>query len=319
MTQADAGEADKPTAESGSPSFPFGLAVDTARNGVLEPNETSVVTPRWRNGGATPLALTGLFSSFDGPEGGTYTINDANGNYGTIAPGANQACIDCYAVTVTAEAERPAQHWDGLVVETVSTTTFALWRLHVGASFTDVPLSSPFYRFLETLLHNGVTGGCDNDLYCPANITTREQMSAFVLLAKDGTNLPVACAPPNIFTDVPDTSAFCRFIEELSRRGVVTGCAPNLFCPTSPVTREQMAIFVLRTLDPTFTPPPCTGTPIFNDVPNSSPFCPWIAELVRRNVVTGCGGGNYCPAQGVTREQMSVFITVPFGLALYGL
>jgi len=58
---------------------------------------------------------------------------------------------------------------------------------------------------------------------------------------------------------------------------------------------------------------------VFGDVPNSSPFCPWIAELVRRNVVTGCGGGNYCPAQGVTREQMSVFIAVPFGLALYGL
>jgi hypothetical protein len=84
------------------------------------------------------------------------------------------------------------------------------------------------------------------------------------------------------------------------------------------VTREQMAVFVLRTLDPTFTPPPC-GTPIFNDVPASSLFCPWIEELARRGVVTGCGGGNYCPSAVVTREQVSVFISVPFGLTLYGL
>jgi hypothetical protein len=54
-------------------------------------------------------------------------------------------------------------------------------------------------------------------------------------------------------------------------------------------------------------------------VPASSPFCPYIEELTRRAVVSGCGGGNYCPAAPVSREQMSVFLTVTFGLTLYGL
>jgi hypothetical protein len=90
-----------------------------------------------------------------------------------------------------------------------------------------------------------------------------------------------------------------------------------MYCPASPVTREQMAVFVLRTLDPTLNPPAC-GTPVFNDVPASNPFCRWIEELVRRGVVTGCGGGNYCPTNPVTREQMGVFISVTFGLTLYG-
>ena len=79
-----------------------------------------------------------------------------------------------------------------------------------------------------------------------------------------------------------------------------------------------MAVFVLRTLDPTLNPPACT-TPVFADVPASSPFCRWIEELVRRGVVTGCGGDNYCPTADVTREQMSVFLTVTFAIALYGL
>jgi hypothetical protein len=57
---------------------------------------------------------------------------------------------------------------------------------------------------------------------------------------------------------------------------------------------------------------------MFNDVPASSPFCPWIEELARRGVVSGCGGGNYCPAAPVTREQMAVFISATFGLQLYG-
>jgi len=79
-----------------------------------------------------------------------------------------------------------------------------------------------------------------------------------------------------------------------------------------------MAVFVLRTLDPALNPPNCT-TPMFNDVPASSPFCKWIEELARRAVVTGCGGGNYCPGANVSREQMSVFLSVTFGLRLYGL
>ena len=57
--------------------------------------------------------------------------------------------------------------------------------------------------------------------------------------------------------------------------------------------------------------------PLFGDVPASSPFCRWIEELFRRGVVTGCGGGNYCPSAAVTREQMAVFLAVTFSLTLY--
>jgi hypothetical protein len=35
-------------------------------------------------------------------------------------------------------------------------------------------------------------------------------------------------------------------------------------------------------------------------------------------VVTGCGGGNYCQLNPVTREQMGVFISATFSLTLYG-
>jgi len=57
----------------------------------------------------------------------------------------------------------------------------------------------------------------------------------------------------------------------------------------------------------------CT-TPPFNDVPVSNPFCPWIQELVNRGITSGCGGGNYCPGNPVTRGQMAVFLSATFGL-----
>jgi hypothetical protein len=299
-------------------SAPVSLAVDAAGNGVFEPNETVVMAPAWRNTSAAALAMTGAASSFTGPIGPTYAIIDAVTDYGTVAPGATASCTDCYSLNILASS-RPATHWDSTILETVTPTAATKsWTLHIGNSFTDVPPSSGFYRFIETILHKQVTGGCSGTAYCPSASTTREQMAVFVLVSREPAGfLPPACGTP-VFADVPASSPFCRWIEELARRGVVSGCGGGNYCPSSPATREQMAVFVLRTLDPALDPPTC-GTPAFLDVPASSPFCRWIEELARRGVVTGCGGGNYCPTANVSREQMSVFLAVTFGLTLYGL
>jgi hypothetical protein len=296
---------------------PVALAVDAAGNQVLQPGETVQVRPTWENARPASVSLTGGLSAFTGPMPATYAIPDLTADYGTLAFDASAPCSDCYQVLVTA-AGRPAIHWDATALETVAPTgQTKTWTLHVGDSFTDVPASSIFYRFVETLLHHSVTAGCGVGQYCPSDSTTREQMAVFVLVAKDGLGSPPpACGTP-VFGDVPASSPYCKFIEELARRGVVAGCGGGNYCPTSPVSREQMAVFALATEEgPGYAPPAC-GTPIFGDVPASSPFCRWIEELFRRGVVAGCGGGNYCPTLPVTREQMGVFLTQTFGLKLY--
>ena len=293
------------------------LAVDAAGNGVWEPGESVEVRPTWGNFGATTQALDGQLTELEGPAGATYTIVDGNAVYGPVAPGATATCSSCYTVAVSAAAPRPVSHWDATALETVAAGTSQRWRLHVGGSFADVPPSQPFFRFVETLLHQGVTAGCGGLDYCPLAVTTREQMSVFVLLGKGGAGyVPPPCLQPP-FSDVPLTSPFCRYIKELAGRGVVNGCGSGDFCPKAPVTRDQMSVFVLRTLDPALDPPACT-TPAFSDVPASSPYCRWIEELLRRGVVAGCGDGRYCPLSPVSRDQMAVFIGVTFGLTLYG-
>ena len=303
--------------------LPEALAVDAAGNGVYQPNEAVVVAPAWRNVSGFALAVDGALANHAGPAGPAYAIPDAAASYGTIASTGTASCTaagNCYTVANSATS-RPATHWDTTAVETLAPSgTTKTWTLHVGESFTDVPPSNPFFRFIEILLHRGVTGGCTPATYCPASSTTREQMAVFVLIAKEGAAyVPAACtAGSEVFADVPASSAFCRWIEELADRGVVSGCGGGNYCPQSPVTREQMSVFVLRTLDPALSPPPCVPPNIYGDVPETSGFCRWIEELTNRGVVSGCGGGNYCPAAPVTREQMGVFLAVTFGLALYG-
>ncbi len=304
---------------------PVGLAIDEVfgpgnHNGVFEPGETVSMNPRWKNNGSANIAFTGALSNFTGPAGPTYTKADASADYGTLASGASTDCGvatgDCYALGVT--GTRPAAHWDATVDETLSEGAVKTWTIHIGNSFSDVLTSNPFYRFIETLFHKGVTAGCAAGMYCPGNNVLRQQMAVFLLISKEGAGYtPPACTSP-MFADVPCSSPYAAWINELANRSVTSGCGGGNFCPTDPVTRAQMSVFLLRTLEgPSYTPPACT-TPIFGDVPCSNPFAAWIDEIAIRGITGGCGGGNFCPSSSVTRGQMAVFLTTTFGLKLYG-
>ena len=77
-----------------------------------------------------------------------------------------------------------------------------------------------------------------------------------------------------------------------------------------------MAVFLLKTAEPTINPPPATG--VFDDVPISNPFARWIEELARQGITGGCSSNPplYCPGSTVNREQMAVFLVATFDLPL---
>ena len=183
-------------------------------------------------------------------------------------------------------------------------------------TFSDVPPTHHFWPFVEAIAAAGITGGCGGTGFCPDSSATRQEMAVFLLAAKEGSGYaPPPCTTPR-FNDVPCSSPFAPWIDELASRGITAGCGGGNFCPTDPVTRAQMAVFLLGTRQGTgYTPPACT-TPRFSDVPCSSPFAPWIDEVAARGITAGCGGGNYCPTDAVTRAQMSVFLAGTFGLLL---
>ena len=300
--------------------LPGRLDVDTAGNGVLEPGETVDLDPYYYNNGDASLILTGGFGDFGGPPGTVLHAPDPTADYGTISPGALGRCSftgDCYAISLDVAAPRPAQHWDAQLWEDLSNGVMVNWALHVGESFPDVPTSNPFYAFIENIFHNGVTGGCTAGNYCPDNTTLRKQMAVFVLKAKYGSAyVPPQCA--GVFTDVACPGPFTDWIEDLHAQGVVAGCgAGPAYCPDGAVSRQQMAVFLLKTLQgASYVPPACQG--IFPDVPCSGAFAPWIEDLYTRQIAAGCGNGNFCPGNPTTRGQMAPFLVKTFGLRLYG-
>jgi len=115
--------------------------------------------------------------------------------------------------------------------------------------FDDVACPSLFADWIEELYAQGVTGGCSASplLYCPDQAVTRAQMAVFLLKGSLGSSY----APPNctglVFADVPCTGGpFDPWIEDLADRGITGGCGGGDYCPASPVTRGQMAVFLTK-------------------------------------------------------------------------
>jgi hypothetical protein len=86
----------------------------------------------------------------------------------------------------------------------------------------------------------GITSGCAAGLFCPGSVVSRDQMATF--LARALRLSPVATSP---FSDVT-ASPHAGDIGAIAAAGITAGCGSGLYCPYSPVTREQMATFLTR-------------------------------------------------------------------------
>lgn len=116
--------------------------------------------------------------------------------------------------------------------------------------FSDVAASFWAASWIEQLYQDGLTTGCaTNPLrYCPSDTVSRAEMAVFLLRAKHG----AAYQPPpatGVFGDVPVSYWAAPWIEQLAEEGITTGCGGGNYCPTTPVTRWQMAFFLVRTFN----------------------------------------------------------------------
>jgi hypothetical protein len=118
-----------------------------------------------------------------------------------------------------------------------------------------------------------------------------------------GPSVVAAAAPP--FSDV-DGHVFEADIEWLRQQDLTDGCGGGRFCPNAPITRAEMASFLVRALD---LPP--TGLDPFTDDEGH-----WaendINRLFAAGVTGGCTATRFCPSANVTRAQMASFLVRGF-------
>lgn len=137
------------------------------------------------------------------------------------------------------------------------------------------------------------------------------------IFLEKGLHYPNAFTAPDVIPTFGDTLGHWAedWIEALKNDGITAGCGDGNYCPEDPVSRAQMAVFLLKAKHGASYIPPDVGSDAgFDDVPIDHWTAAWIKQLAAESITSGCGGGNYCPESPVTRAQMAVFLVKTFNL-----
>jgi hypothetical protein len=110
------------------------------------------------------------------------------------------------------------------------------------SQFTDTS-HSEHADAIAVLAETGITKGCGPNQFCPDRYVTRGELATFFTRLLE---LPAESGPG--FVDVAGTE-HSSAIGALAASGITRGCSGDRFCPESPVTRGQLASFLLRAID----------------------------------------------------------------------
>jgi archaellum component FlaF (FlaF/FlaG flagellin family) len=187
-------------------------------------------------------------------------------------------------------------------------------------TFDDVSPSFWAFDEVEACAAAGIVSGYGDGLYHPELGVTRDQMAVYIsrALAGGDENVPDFTATPT-FPDVGDTHWALKYVEYAVSCSVVSGYLDGTYRPEYPVTRDQMAVYVARSIcDPTGEDGLTDYVPAdprnFPDVSSGFWSYKHVEYCVENGVVAGYLDGYYRPDYVVTRDQMAVYVARAFGL-----
>lgn len=243
-----------------------------------------------------------------------------------VTTGTGPGGTEDFAFTVTAPPWLTLEYAVGATPTSVPTaSTFECgWMMSDGGSVfgpdkatSDVTILAPdlgdvgtgYWAFAEILeCQNAASAASDFIVqgYGDGNYhgdwaVTRGQLAVFVARAAGYTDDPPAEAT---FDDVPDTYWSFGEIEQCATNGVVQGYPDGFYRPGVTITRDQMAVYMIRAAGIATVAPAAT----FPDVPTDHWAAAEIEACVGANITQGYADGFYRPDREVDRGQMAVFV-----------
>jgi uncharacterized delta-60 repeat protein len=161
--------------------------------------------------------------------------------------------------------------------------------------FSDVPVGSTFYQYVQCLACRQILGGYANGTFKPSNNVTRGQLAKIISNAA-GFNEAVS---GQTFTDVAPGSTFYDYVERMASRNIIGGYSDGTFRPSKFATRGQIAKIAANAAG--FNEAVSGQT--FSDVAPESTFYEYIERMASRGIIGGYSDGTFRPNNNATRGQ----------------
>lgn len=175
-----------------------------------------------------------------------------------------------------------------------------------GSRFHDVSEENVHAQAIECLVGYGIASGRGDGSYGPAEPVRRDQMATFVVGALRAVGAELPANPPDAFGD-DATSVHQQAINQLAALGVVTGKSDGRYHPADPVSRAQLATFLVRAYERATSFALLAPDDAFSDDDGTS-HEPSINRAATAGLAAGTGDGAYRPGSEVRRDQMGTFI-----------
>jgi N-acetylmuramoyl-L-alanine amidase len=177
-----------------------------------------------------------------------------------------------------------------------------------ASSFPDVSPSLPSYEAIGFLSGAGIISGYKDGTFGPGDTLKRGQATKMLVLWK---NVPLVTGPSSF----PDVDATYRsYVQTACAQGWITGYPDGRFKPYSTLTRQQMAIIMVRAMGWKETALALSVSEIegilsvFSDRADIADVAvPYVAMAVSRGLFGGYDG-RFAPKDGITRGQFCLVV-----------
>jgi len=227
----------------------------------------------------------------------------------TIRPNARLEYSTKYTVAIPAGAVKDAAGNPLKEAYTFSFTTAGL----PTQTFDDIP-GHWAQHDIELMASMGVAKGVGGNKFNPDGTVTRAE---FVALLVRSFGVPIEPVSETSFKDVPPDAWFAAEVEAAYKGGIAIGFEDGTFRPYAQVTREQIAVFIVRAMN--WTVEDEEADALLSKFTDQAKISSWakeaVAVAVQKGIVLGRPDGNFDPQANATRAEAVVMLKRMFQAA----
>ncbi|WP_010276247.1 S-layer homology domain-containing protein [Paenibacillus senegalensis] len=163
---------------------------------------------------------------------------------------------------------------------------------------------------IENLASKLLVQGRTTDVFAPESPVTRAEFAALLVCAAG----LQASAPAGgaAFSDVPETAWYADVVTAAKLSGLVDGFEDGSFRPEQTISREQMALMIIRSIELLGHPLPDRTNASVTDFVDADGISSWsqaaIDQAVKAGLIDGMQDGTFRPAETATRAQSAALL-----------